>query len=81
MAAGILRVDVHGMNSYQAKIKIDSALRKADRGVYRLLIIHGYNSGTVLRDMVIAEYGAHPKVKRLVIGGNAGQTELVLREF
>ena len=77
MQAGIIRVDVHGMNSYQAKIKIDSVLRKAGREVYRLLIIHGYNNGTVLKDMILSEYTKHPKVLRIVFNSNLGQTELI----
>ena len=81
MQAGIIRVDVHGMNSYQAKIKIDSVLRKAGREVYRLLLIHGYNNGTVLKDMILSEYTKHPKVLRIVFNSNLGQTELILREF
>ena len=47
-------------------------------GVYRLRLIHGYHSGTALRDLC-REYAGHPRVLRLVTG--SGSTELVLREF
>ncbi len=77
-AGGVIEIDLHGKNEYQAKITIDAALRRAKAGTYRLRIIHGYNSGTVLRDMVRREYAG--RVLR-VIPLDQGRTDLVLREF
>ena len=76
----IITVDLHGRNQYQARIAIDSALRRS-RGAYRLRLIHGCHAGTALRDMIQREYAAHPKVKRLVLSHDGGATELVLREY
>ena len=59
----------------------EAALRRAGAGTYRIRIIHGYHGGTVLRDMVRREYGAHPRVKRVEGGFDPGITDLVLREF
>jgi DNA-nicking Smr family endonuclease len=79
---GILEIDIHGMTKYQAKVFIDSRLKKAGMGVYRVRIIHGYHGGTELRDMVRAEYGKnHPRVLRMAFCTNPGETELVLREY
>ena len=77
-AGGIIEIDLHGKNEYQAKITIDAALRRAKSGTYRLRIVHGYNSGTVLRDMVRREYAG--RVLR-VVALDQGRTDLVLREF
>ena len=77
-AGGIIEIDLHGKNEYQAKITIDAALRRAKSGTYRLRIVQGYNSGTVLRDMVRREYSG--RVLR-VIALDQGRTDLVLREF
>ena len=77
-AGGVIGIDLHGKNEYQAKITIDAALRRAKAGTYRLRIVHGYNSGTVLRDMVRREYAG--RVLR-VIPLDQGRTDLVLREF
>lgn len=55
---GIVVLDLHGKNAYQARIAVDAALRRADRGVYRLRVIHGHNRGTVLRDL-LSTYAAH----------------------
>ena len=81
MTPGILELDLHGKNTYQAKVALEAALRRAGAGTYRIRIIHGYHGGTVLRDMVRREYGAHPRVKLVEGGFDPGITDLVLREF
>ena len=81
MTPGILELDLHGKNTYQAKVALEAALRRAGAGTYRIRIIHGYHGGTVLRDMVRRENGAHPRVKRVEGGFDPGITDLVLREF
>lgn len=81
MTPGILELDLRGKNTYQAKVALEAALRRAGAGTYRIRIIHGYHGGTVLRDMVRREYGAHPRVKRVEGGFDPGITDLVLREF
>ena len=43
-------LDVHNMTKVQAVTAIDAMLRRADAGVYRIRVIHGYHGGTVLRD-------------------------------
>ena len=76
-----LEVDVHNMTKVQAVTTIDATLRRADAGVYRIRVIHGYHGGTVLRDAVRAHYAKHPKVKRIELGLNPGETDLILREL
>lgn len=78
---GIVEIDIHGLNRYQAKIAVDARLRRCDKSVYRLRVIHGYHGGTSLRDMLRAEFKNHPKVLRVEFGFNQGETDLVLREF
>lgn len=80
MSESIVELDVHGMTLYQAQIAIDAKLRRS-AGLYRLRVVHGYRGGTALRDGIRARYAAHPKVLRVEIGLNPGQTDLVLREF
>lgn len=81
MSNGKITLDLHGMNCYQAQVAIDAALRRAKGSVYRIEVIHGYRSGTELRDMVRRTYQKHPKVRRLELGLNPGSTDLVLREY
>ena len=80
MNESVIELDVHGMTLYQAQIAVDAALRRAG-GAYRIRVIHGYRGGTALRDGLRARYGAHPKIRRVELGLNPGQTDLVLREF
>lgn len=81
MYESIIVIDLHGRNSYQAKIAIDAALRRAGAAAHRIRIIHGCNSGTALMEFVRAEYADHPKVRRIAAGSNRGITELILREY
>ena len=74
MTGGIVEIDLHGKNAYQARVTIDAALRRARAGTYRLRIIHGYQGGTVLRDMVRQEYAG--RVLR-VVPLDQGRTDLV----
>ena len=79
--SGFLEIDVHNMTQVQAIAAIDAKLRRADASVYRLRVIHGYHSGTAIRDAVRARYKKHPKVMRIEIGLNPGETDLILREL
>ena len=79
--SGFQEIDVHNMTKVQAIAAIDARLRRANASVYRLKVIHGYHGGTVLRDAVRAYYRGHPKVKRIEVGLNPGETDLVLRDL
>lgn len=76
---GILTLDLHGKNRYQAKVAIDAALRRA-KGVYRIRLVHGCHGGTALRDMIADEYSTRPGILRLALV-NDSITELILREL
>ena len=79
--SGIVSIDVHGKTKAQARAAIYAALRKCDGSVYRIRVIHGFNMGTELRDMVRAEFAGAYRVLRVETGLNPGITELVLREY
>lgn len=81
MRAGIVELDLHGKNLYQAKVSVDAALRRAGAGTYRIRCIHGHHGGTALRDMIRRDYARHPAVRRIETGVGPGVTDLVLREF
>lgn len=75
------KLDIHGMTVEQAKISIDSRLRKNKGEVYTLKVIHGYHSGTALKDFVRRHYKNDPRVLRIEVGLNPGETDLILREL
>ena len=74
-------IDIHAMTQIQAQAAVDAILRRTKGEVYRLRVIHGYRSGTALRDMIRRRYASHPKVLRVELGLNPGITDLVLREL
>lgn len=58
-------VDVHGMKCLQAK-KIINNIINVVRIVFRLIIIHGYNHGTAIKDMLSQNFcNAHVSEKPL----------------
>jgi DNA-nicking Smr family endonuclease len=81
MSGAFQEIDVHGMTRAQAFTAIDARLRRADASVYSLRVVHGYHGGTVLRDAIREHYRNHPKVKRIELGLNPGETDLILREL
>lgn len=81
MGNPIITVDLHGLYRDEAIKVIGKALKTADNSTYQIKLIHGYNRGTSLKDMIIDEFRYHPKVLRIKPGDNLGTTILVLREL
>ncbi len=81
MTNAFQEIDIHNLTRVQAIAAIDARLRRAGPSVYRIRVIHGYHGGTVLRDAVRAHYRDHPKIKRIELGLNPGETDLILREL
>lgn len=78
---GVVTADLHGKTAYQAKVTADALLRRADRSVYRIRLVHGCHGGTALRDFLRSEYGHRSGVLRLEVSPDGGTTELILREY
>lgn len=81
MGKPFIDVDLHGLFRDEAIKVIDKALKNADDSTYQIRLVHGYNRGTSLKNMIIDEYKYHPKVLRIKPGDNLGITILVLREL
>ena len=81
MTGAFQEVDVHGMHRTQAFAALDAKLRRAGGTVYTLRVVHGYHGGTVLRDAIRSHYRSNPKVVRIELGLNPGETDLILREL
>jgi len=74
-------IDIHGYTKEQAQAAIDAVLKKCKGEVYTLTVIHGYRGGTALRDFVRSHYKKHPKVQRIELSLNPGETELILKNL
>ena len=79
----IIEIDVHGLTADQAIVRIEEKIKCAGAGTYRIRVIHGYNRGNSIQQVIYREigHGLNPKVLRIVGGDNPGITELILREY
>jgi len=66
-------IDIHGMNAYEAEIALEDFLDLLDDDIQEVEVIHGYKSGTVLRDMVRSSFHHH-RIKKKIISMNQGIT-------
>ena len=73
-----MEVDLHGLTEEDAKRRLEHLLSSAGRDVEEVRVIHGYNGGQVLRDMVRLKL-KHPRIASKLIGLNPGETRLILK--
>ncbi len=76
-----VKIDLHGMRTGEAEKAVERAVASAGPGTYQIQVIHGFNRGTNLRDMIYDSFRYNEKVKRIIPGDNPGVTVLVLREL
>lgn len=74
---GVMSVDLHGTSVEDARALLLAWLDHAPESVAELRVIHGYNRGTLLRDMVRGGL-AHPLIKQKLPALNPGETRLML---
>lgn len=79
MSSDIIEIDVHGMNQSQVKTLMNKTLKNAKQNIYMIRIIHGYQHGTALRQMLRRQYRTHPRVKHIELSLNPGITEFILK--
>ena len=75
----VMVVDLHQMDSKQAKQWLYSKVTSAPREIREIEVIHGYHGGTALQNMVRKSF-RHPRVKSKIIPLNQGSTILVLTD-
>jgi dsDNA-specific endonuclease/ATPase MutS2 len=73
-----VEVDLHGLTEQDAKHRLEHLLSNAGRDVTEVRVIHGYNGGQVLRDMVRLKL-RHPRIASKLVGLNPGETRLILK--
>ena len=70
-------VDVHGMKCSQAKRFINNIIN-AIRSAFKLVIIHGYNHGTAIKDMLAEGFRNAHIVEQFQDPYNKGITHMAL---
>ena len=74
----VMTVDLHQMQSAQAKSWLTAKVTGAPRQIREIVVIHGYRGGTALQNMVRKSF-RHPRVKQVILGLNPGETVLILK--
>lgn len=75
----IVTVDIHGMTAADAKSQLQKLLSRLDAKTEELLVIHGYNGGQILMNMVRGEL-KHPRIQSKILSLNPGQTRILLKK-
>lgn len=71
------QLDLHGYTIEQAKQTIIDTIDLADEQISRIVIVHGYNKGTKIRDMVRKNL-KHKKISKIYLDFNPGITIIEL---
>lgn len=74
----VVEVDIHGMTSDEARRELEKFLTRASGQVTEVVVIHGYNGGKVLMNMVRNQL-KHPRIASKLLTLNAGQTRILLK--
>ena len=72
-------VDLHGVYERDARDLLAGWLNTAPAEVTELRVIHGYQRGTALRDMLRVGF-SHPRVRAVLPSLNPGETRLILKK-
>lgn len=73
----VLTVDLHNMKAWDAWSFLDRFIAFAPKEVGEIIVIHGYNNGKVLMNMVRKEY-KNNRISKKKTDWNAGRTSLIL---
>lgn len=73
-----LKIDIHGMRVEAAKFRLASIIQSCNADVTEIVVIHGYNSGQALKEMVRALEA--PRIKQIRASLNEGQTIIDLKK-
>lgn len=73
----VMTVDLHNMKVWDAWNYLDSLIAFAPKGTSEVIVIHGYNNGTKLMNMVRKDY-KNNRVRSKFTSWNLGRTSLIL---
>lgn len=74
-----VEVDLHGLTVEDAKRRLEHLLSNLGPEVEEVRVIHGYNTGQALRDMVRLRL-KHPRIASKLVSLNPGETRLILKK-
>lgn len=74
----IKEVDIHMMTTTQAKSHLLQIFNKLEPNINEVIIVHGFNNGTALKEMVLNEF-KHPRIKSKYPALNSGRTRIFIK--
>ena len=72
-----IKIDLHGLSLEQAKAEIIYHINNVDIDIKNLLLIHGYHSGTILKDFIRKDFKHQFVIKKVNI--DASTTLFILK--
>lgn len=78
-SGNIIEVDIHGLRVDDAKYRLEHLLSSAAPNVTEVRVIHGYNNGQALRNMVRLKL-KHPRISAKLLTLNPGETRILLKK-
>lgn len=72
------KLDLHGYTEEQAKQKIIDIIEFADDELKRIIVVHGYNNGTKIKDMIRKNL-KHKKIEKICFALNPGISIIELK--
>ena len=78
-AGSTVEVDLHGLTAEDAKRRLERLLSNLGPQISEVRVIHGYNGGQALRDMVRLRL-KHPRIASKLVSLNPGETRLILKK-
>ena len=74
-----LTVDLHGMKAHELKPRLEMMIESSRIGdCEKLILIHGFNNGTALRDIIRNDLKSS-RIKKIQNGSNSGETVILLK--
>jgi DNA-nicking Smr family endonuclease len=73
-------IDIHGFTPDRAKRELEFMISRAPQNAEKILVIHGYSRGTVLRDLVRRGLNS-PRIREVMpCFANDGESTIWLRK-
>ncbi len=73
-------VDIHGLHKNAAKVFLNNLIN-CSRIAFTLIVIHGYNLGTVLKDMLTNEFNNPHVTEQHLLRDNPGATSMTISAY
>ncbi|MDR1755072.1 MAG: Smr/MutS family protein [Eubacterium sp.] len=74
-------IDVHGMTADESRKRLMKEIEKAPHGMEKIIVIHGCNNGTAIRDTIRNKLKSKRILEITPTFSNDGETTIYLKKF